>query len=89
MKFVALAIIVLSFVGCSIHHFELAPVPYTITETITCSSRSPSSVQLLQGGSKLIKPATRCKPTAALVKERLDADDFPVQATVDERQVQR
>ncbi len=70
MKFVAFVVVTISICSaCSIHHFEMAPVPYTITETITCDMRSPSNNTMLHDGAKVVQPATRCKPKTSILED--------------------
>jgi hypothetical protein len=62
MKFIALIVSLSILAACSIHHFEMAPVPYTITETVTCHMRpGPTHETLVLNGSKFVQVATRCK----------------------------
>jgi len=49
--------------GCSfgsIHHYDSVPIPYTITETITCRVARPGSDALVSDGSKIVMVASRC-----------------------------
>ena len=79
MKFVAFVVVTISICSaCSIYHFDMAPVPYTITETISCGARSPSNTTMLHDGAKVVQPTIRCKPRTSIIEENSNGKERQV-----------